>query len=255
MKDWFEEYLCRYDSDDTTVQKNINLKAEHTRRVCLAIQDIGGSLELSKNDLCLAELCGLLHDIGRFEQYRRYGTFADYRSENHAMLGVKEIQNSRVLARLDPATANIVIRAVECHNHVSLPEGESARCLFFIKLLKDADKVDIWRVVTEYYRDAESNRNRTIELDLPDVDGVSAPVYEALMNGRLAQMTDLKTLQDFKLLQIGWIYDINFPRTFQIVRENKYLEAIREALPWNSICITKAYDRARAHLERHTATG
>jgi hypothetical protein len=69
--------------------------------------------------------------------------------------------------------------------------------------------------------------------------------------GRFEQLTDLRTLQDFKLLQIGWIYDVNFPKTFQIVWEKKYLETIREALPKESFCISKAFERARAYLERN----
>jgi hypothetical protein len=253
LKAWFEEYLHQFDSNDTTFRENKDLKAEHTRRVCAVIREIGGSLHLSPKDLCLAEVSGLLHDIGRFEQYRRYRTFADYRSENHAALGVRIIQDSCVLDGLEPAAANILIRAVGCHNNASLPEGESERCLFFLKLLRDADKVDIWHIVTEYYRDTGNHRNRTIELDLPDIDRVSPPVYEALMSSSLVQMSDLRTLQDFKLLQIGWIYDVNFPRTFQIVRDQKYLEAIRDALPQNSIHITKCYERAHAHLQRNAA--
>jgi HD superfamily phosphodiesterase len=255
LKAWFAEYLRRFDSDDPTVQENVDLKAEHTRKVCEAIRKIGQSLELSEEDLCLAEASGLLHDIGRFEQYRRYRTFVDHRSENHALLGVKVIQSSRVLDGLDPAAMDIIIRAVAYHNRAALPEGEPERSLFFLKLLRDADKVDIWRVVTEYYRSKGNTRNRTIELDLPDTNRVSTPVYEALMNGRLVQTADLKTLQDFKLLQIGWIYDVNFPRTFQIVAEKKYLEAIRDALPKKSSRLTEIYERARTHLEQKASGG
>jgi hypothetical protein len=248
---WFQEYIHQFSSDDPIVQKSMDLKAEHTRRVCEAIGDIGRSLGLSKEDLCLAEASGLLHDIGRFEQFRQYRTFADYRSENHAVLGAKVIQANRVLDGLEPAAADLIVRVVEYHNLAALPVGEEERCLFFLKLLRDADKVDIWRVVTEYYQSAGNNRNQTIELDLPDIDRISDPVHEALMSGRLARMGDLKTLHDFKLLQIGWIYDVNFPRTFQIVQEKRYLEKIREALPRECPRITEVYERARAHLERN----
>ncbi|MBN1566567.1 MAG: HD domain-containing protein [Acidobacteria bacterium] len=251
VENWFKQYVRRFDSEDPAVQENIDLKAEHTRKVCEAIRDIGKSLDLCEEDLCLAEICALLHDIGRFEQYSRYKTFADSRSENHALLGVRIIQDSGILDVLDVSAAGLIVRAVECHNRARLPEEEPERTLFFIKLLRDADKVDIWRVVTEYYRSSGNNRNRTIELDLPDDDFVSDPVYESLMNGQIVQMTDIRTLQDFKLLQIGWIYDLNFQRTFQIVRERKYIEAIRDALPRNSCRIKESYERARAHLERN----
>ena len=65
------------------------------------------------------------------------------------------------------------------------------------------------------------------------------------------QMADLKTLNDFKLLQVGWVYDLNFPRTFQMVREHRCLETIREVLPRKSVRVSEIYDRARAHLERN----
>lgn len=248
LKVWFSEYVRRFDSEDPLVQENMDLKADHTRRVCEAILEIGRSLDLSDEDLCLAEASAWLHDIGRFEQYSRYKTFADHKSENHAELGVKVIKTNRVLDRLDPGSAAIILRAVKYHNRAALPVGEVERCLFFLKLLRDADKIDIWRVVTEYYRQAEHHRNPTIELDLPDVDRVSARVYDTLMNKKLVHMADLNTLHDFKLLQIGWIYDVNFPRTFQMVREKRYLETIRNTLPQESTRIREVYDRALAYL-------
>ncbi len=106
LKAWFEDYIRQFYSDDPIVQENMDLKAEHTRRVCEAIMDIGGSLDVSREDLCIAEASGLLHDIGRFAQYRRYRTFVDYRSEDHAALGVKVIQANRILHGLEPAISD-----------------------------------------------------------------------------------------------------------------------------------------------------
>ena len=252
LKTWFKDYIRRFSSDDPVVQASMDLKTDHTRRVCEAIVNIGGSLDLSREDLCLAEVAALLHDIGRFEQYRRYRTFSDYKSEDHAALGVKVIKANRVLHNLEPAMAEIIVRVVGYHNRAVLPAGEEERCLFFLKLLRDADKVDIWRVVTDYYQNAGHHRNHTLELDLPDEPRISDPVYKALMNGKLVQMADIKTLNDFKLLQIGWIYDINFPRAFQIVRENRYLEMIRDALPETSVRVAEIYERALTYLENNS---
>lgn len=252
---WFEDYVSRFTFDDCLIQESMDLKAEHTRRACEAIVNIGESLDLSREDLCIAEACALLHDIGRFEQYSRYGTFSDYKSEDHAALGAKIIEENRAVQGFEPGVADIIIRVVRYHNRALLPVDEEARCLFFLKLLRDADKVDIWRVVTEYYHRAGNSRNQTIELDLPDVERVSDPVYTSLMKGEVVQMADLKTLSDFKLLQIGWVYDINFPRTFQIVRERGYLEKTRDALPRTCVRATQVYERARAHLDRNAFPG
>ncbi|MFO7987279.1 MAG: HD domain-containing protein [Desulfatiglandaceae bacterium] len=251
LKTWFEAYTHRFDSQDPAVQQGMDLKRAHTRRVCEVIVDIGHSLALSKNDLCTAEAAALLHDIGRFEQYRRYRTFSDYRSEDHAALGVEVIEAERILDGFDPETASVILRVVRHHNRAGLPDDEDEVCLFFLKMVRDADKVDIWRVVTDYYRTAGDQRNPSIELDLPDSPGISDPVYEALMQGRLVQMADLKTLNDFKLLQMGWVYDLNFPRTFQVVREKGYLKMLRDALPPNSSRARDIYEKARAHLIRN----
>jgi HD superfamily phosphodiesterase len=251
LKSWFEDYTREFSSEDPNFQENIDLKTEHTRRVCEAILDIGGSLDLPDEDQCMAEVTALMHDIGRFEQYKKYGTFSDYRSEDHAALGVKVIKHNRVLEGLEPDKAGIILRVIAYHNYFSLPAGEEENCLFFLKLLRDADKVDIWRVVTDYYQNSGNKRNQTLDLDLPDTDRISDPVYKALINRELARMADLKTLNDFKLLQIGWIYDVNFQRTFQIIRERGYLEKIRDALPKKSTRVSEIYERAEAYLERN----
>ena len=143
----------------------------------------------------------------------------------------------------------IILKAVQYHNKAALPANENETGLFFMKLLRDADKVDIWHVVTDYYRHAHEGRNETLELNLPDAPQVSDAVCRSLLKGDIVQMKDLKTLNDFKLLQMGWIYDVNFKRTFEIVKERRYLEQIRKALPERSNSIDAVYRRALAYLD------
>jgi len=253
LKAWFNDYVRRFESSDPDVQKNMDLKEEHTRRVCENILDIGRSLNLPSGDLFLAEAAALLHDIGRFEQYRKYHTFVDGKSENHAALGVRIIKENEILKDFERASADTILRAVACHNRIAVPAVETPAFLLILKMLRDADKVDIWRVVTEYYYNSAGNRNQAVELDLPDTGEISDSIYEALVNGESARMADLRVLNDFKLLQIGWIFDVNFPRTFEIIQENRYLEAIRDVLPKGSKRVEAVYERARAHLEAETA--
>ena len=251
LKTWFDDYAKGFYSEDPFVTKNIDLKKEHTLKVCEAIIEIGKSMHLSSEDLCLAEASALLHDIGRFEQFKRYRTFLDYKSEDHAALGVKVIRDNNVLQDIEPGMANIILRAVEYHNRADLPEGENHRSLFFMKLLRDAKKIDILRVVTDYYQNGGPNRNPSIELDLPDINRISDSVCTALMRGKTAQMSELRTLNDFKLLQIGWVYDINFPMTFRIIREKGYLPKILDTISLRSDSVMEAYNRAYAHLEKN----
>ena len=231
FEEWFAEYLRAFEEGDEEVRRNTLLKKEHTRRVRAEIVSLGKELGFSEGDLLVADTLALFHDIGRFEQYSRYRTFVDRDSEDHAALGVKILKNHRVLAGLDERTHDLILKAISYHNRVSLPEKEAADCLFFTRLLRDADKIDIWKVVTDYYQRRDPARDRAIELGLPDSPGFSPDVYRALLRREIVRADRLRNLNDFKLLQVGWIYGLNFPPAFERVRRRGYLEIIRRYLP------------------------
>ncbi len=84
-----------------------------------------------------------------------------------------------------------------------------------MRLIRDADKLDIWKVVTNYYAERDRQRNVAIELDLPDTPVCSQNVIDLLNSRRFIRMRDLKTLDDFKLMQIGWAFDLNFAPSFR----------------------------------------
>jgi len=254
LKRWFERYAGAFHHGVPEHDRNIDLKIEHTRRVCTEILEIGRSLHLDNNDLRLAEVIALFHDLGRFEQYDRYGTFLDMNSEDHAALGVKVLNSSGVLEGIQRNTQELIKRVVGYHNRRTLPENETEDCLFFTKLLRDADKLDIFRVVTDYYRNNDGPRNSSIELDLPDVPDVSDEVCADVKAGRIVKTASLRTLNDFKLLQMAWIYDVNFPRTFQLIRDRNYLEAIRNTLPQTQM-IADIYAQLWAYVEAHCDSG
>ncbi len=231
IKKWFSLYVKNFKQSDNELTENAILKENHTIRVCSEILRIGSALDLNTDELHLAEITALLHDVGRFEQYARYKTFVDGKSENHALLGVKTIEKYKVLKGLNEPTKDLILRIVKYHNRATLPEKENKTCLFFSKLLRDADKLDIWRVVTDYYVQKNSRRNNALELDLPDTRGFSDQIYKELMNQQIVDIRHIKNLNDFKLLQVGWIFDINFPATLNAVQSRHYLEMIQAVLP------------------------
>jgi hypothetical protein len=250
LKTWFAEYTKTFKQETFEDQQNIHLKEVHTKRVCEEILDIGNCLGLNGDDLCVAEIMALFHDIGRFEQYAHYKTFIDLKSEDHAMLGVKVLRKTGVLDMLEESTADLIIRGIVYHNRAFLPKDESERCLFFAKLLRDADKLDILRVVTQYYQRKKENHNGVIELGLPNIPEISPQVCEDIMAKRIVNIGHLKTLNDFKLLQMGWIFDVNFYRTFELIQERRYLEMLRDALP-HTKKVSALYLTVKSYLKEH----
>ena len=231
LRKWFHEYVETFCTDQSDIWENILLKKKHTKRVCGEILRIGRNLGLSGASLRLAEITALFHDVGRFEQYVRYRTFVDHKSENHAALSVRILEDSGVLNRLDNSIKDLIYRIISYHNRPSLPDLETDMCLFYTKLLRDADKLDIWRVMTRYYRNSDGSSNSAIELELPDTPVISDKVYEALVNKRIIDVHHIQTFNDFKVLQIGWIFDVNFKPTIDAVISRNYINDICKVLP------------------------
>ena len=143
----FAAYTAHYNAADPKVK----LKIDHTYRVAALCARIARSLSLPPEDVDLAWLCGLLHDVGRFEQLRRYNTFIDSQSVSHAALSVQVLfDEGRIRDYVDdPAEDALLCTAVEWHSAFRLPEKLDARTRTFSQLLRDADKIDILRVNVE----------------------------------------------------------------------------------------------------------
>jgi hypothetical protein len=231
VKKWFTDYVHTFKFVGQGIKQNIDLKEGHTRRVCKEILNIGAILGLNDDELRLAEIIALLHDVGRFEQISRYQTFMDSKSVDHAELGIKILKHFKVLDLFDDSIKEVVFCSIKYHSKPSLPVVENENCMFFTRLLRDADKLDIWNVVTRYYNNKDSGKNGAIVLDLPDTQGISEKICRDLMNKNIVNIQDVKNLNDFKLLQSGWIFDINFAVTVNIIRNRRYLELIKQTLP------------------------
>jgi len=250
FKKWFADYVATFTSEDPEVQTNIDLKREHTLRVCRASREIGLDLNLSPNDLRLAEIAALFHDIGRFEQFTRHRTFSDKRSFNHAAFGVGLLIKSDVLSRLGIFEQELIIKSISSHNMLELPDEDDETIRLHQRLLRDADKLDIWWVVSDYYRERAAGKiNPGLELNQPDTPGISPAVFERIMNGETVLFADLQNLNDFKLLQIGWVFDVNFAPTLRRLKERGYLDMIRSHLP-DDENVNELFDCVNNYIEQ-----
>ena len=123
-----------------------DLKVIHTYKVVENSKTIATMMNLSEEDIALAELIGLLHDIGRFEQVKRYGTFNDPKSVDHAKLGSSILFSEGKIKEfiVDNSEYDLIKSVIENHNEYRLPENISNRCKTFSNILRDADKIDIF---------------------------------------------------------------------------------------------------------------
>ncbi|WP_298268236.1 HD domain-containing protein [Geobacter sp.] len=231
LRQWFFDYCRTFYTENEEESRNIRLKEEHTARVCAAMEILADSVALSPADRRLAAVIALFHDVGRFEQYRRYRTFKDSTSVNHAALGARVLAEEGVLAGLPEEERRLITSSVGLHNVFRVPAGLGERHRLFLRLIRDADKLDIWRVFIEFYGQPAGERASAVSLGFPDIPECTPAVVATLLRGEMVDLATLRTLNDFKLLQLSWVFDLNFPRSRQMVRELGYVERLADTIP------------------------
>ncbi len=218
IKETFKNYAEQYDLEDVKIM----LKYEHTYFVAENCERIAASLGFSQEDTDLAWTLGMFHDIGRFEQLRRFHTFKDSESVNHAALSADLLfQEGLVKSFLSDSgeESQLMERAVRFHNVYRLPEYLSEREKLFADILRDADKADILRVNCE--------TPRTEIYDLPEEaftdSEMSDEIYQAMITNGEVNRQYSKTGIDFIMGHIGFVYGLVFEESRKIVKEQGYL--------------------------------
>ncbi len=229
---WFDSYVEPFLDTDHEGIKNIRLKIEHTRKVCEAMALLAVGEGLSESEARIAAAVALLHDVGRFPQYRQWRTFLDSDSDNHARLAIDVIREENILAGIDPAEQILIEEAVRCHNMLAPPATVKSPTRQYINLIRDADKLDIWRVFVELLAQPPEDRPTAAVLGLEDLPGtVSDACIAALNTGGIVHLDTIKCFNDFKLLQISWIYDLTSDTSRRILSERGYIPALAATLP------------------------
>ena len=251
IRDWFLAYVDRFRSEGDLAPMQ-QLKLDHSLRVAEAAEALAGQEGWSAAAVRLARATGLLHDVGRFPQFARYGTFADRHSVDHARLGCEVLQAEDALAPLDPAAARALADAVRYHNCLTIPTDLPRESLPLVRLTRDADKLDIYRVVLDSITSGAARRHPEILVGV-DLDGPAGPAVVAdVAAGRMASHHDVHSMADYLLLMAGWVYDINYPATMHELRRRGILETTAELLPDQTevraalACVTAERDRRTA---------
>lgn len=224
----FDTYVAAYDA----ANPRIALKVEHTLRVMELCERIARETGFTPAGVDLAWLCGMLHDIGRFEQLRRWDTFSDAASTSHAALGVEVLFGSENHGSGTGATGIIyrfidsndeleeVIRAaVGFHSDYRLPEDLDVRTRALCDVVRDADKLDILRVAST--DTVETVLNATEDELL--VSAVSPAIEDAFFEHRTACYSERITPVDYLVNLACFAYELVYPASLEIADEQEYL--------------------------------
>ena len=219
----FKKYIAPFEKDEEAA---FDLKETHTYGVMRISKMIAESLELSDEDIKLAELIGLLHDIGRFEEMRVVNSF-DSGMFDHAAYGVKILFEDGLITRFtdDEELYPIIKAAVGNHSKLAIEDGLNERELLHAKIIRDSDKIDNFEVKInrkpEHLFKNTVNSRAEFENSL-----ISKEVYDAIMNNKCVKSSDRKYALDYYIGVIGFILDINFKCSYKYIQEKDYISRL-----------------------------
>ena len=148
LRQSFENYVSSFDGED----ERIALKIVHTDRVAENSDCIADALGLDEERKDIAWAIAMLHDIGRFEQASKRRSFIDSADSDHALEGVRYLFGRGRISDFLPEGActgeelRSIELAVKYHNRYRLPEDLGREETLFCNIIRDADKLDIFRI-------------------------------------------------------------------------------------------------------------
>lgn len=215
---YFDEYVLGYDINDV----DINYKYHHSYRVMENMFNMANSMNLSSDDVYLARVIGLLHDIGRFEQDKLYNSFVDDKID-HGEYGVLFLKKRNFLDKFNISKDDyeVVYKAIFNHNKLQIENGLSDRELLFSKMIRDADKIDILYAVS----------NPLIKKELREDDSIiSKHVEKEFFNNKTVVKNGLVTVNDGLVLMFSFVFDINFKYSYSYLNEMNYYNKLYDRI-------------------------
>ena len=207
----------------------MELKRVHTAHVVRNAQAIAAGEGFGREVAEVCEMAALLHDTGRYEQLRRFGTFRDSESVDHAVFSHNIVREKGWLDGF--AHADAVLKAVLYHNRRDVPDGLNPVAFAAAQCTRDADKLDIFRVLEHRIATSDWRNDRTAFWNLPVLAKPNPQVLANIRAGKPVDYQNIKSLADFILIQVGWIRSgLHFGTTRRLADERGHLAFRRRFL-------------------------
>lgn len=229
----FEEFVYNnFDFNEGAIRR----KYDHSKRVSTISKKIAENLSWPLEDVKLATQIGLLHDIGRFDEWTTYKCFNKYmdhgsygayllnKEENALRFNIKESEKQKLLD------------AIYYHNKLKLPA--SLKDNKFCKLIRDADKLDIIYQLSQREIVMENNTNV-----------ISKEVFKEFNKGTTITNKYVKTYADKVLSILALVYDINYAYTFKLLKDFNYINKIYDSLE-NKEFYKDYFDKINKYIEK-----
>lgn len=210
----FKKYVKKFNMKD----KRIYYKFYHSFDVMKTSVYLARKLKLNKDDIKLVKELGLLHDIGRFEQIKVYNSFDDKKIKNHGLIGVEVLFNKNYIKEfnIDENHYDIIKTAIINHAQDDINKGLKEREILFCKLIRDADKIAIFKIINKFMDDSDGDVTPELKTEF----------YQHLkVNFNL-----VKTNADDVVKTLSYVFDVNFDCSFIYLKQKRILQKLEKKI-------------------------
>ncbi len=248
-KNEFKSFLKKY--NNKKAELGFELKVVHTYHVVDNAKKIAIKLNLPEEEVYLAELIALLHDIGRFEEITFLKQF-DSVGFDHALYGIKMLFEDNLIRNFieDDIYDEIIKTAIDNHSRLSIKDGLSERCLLHTKIIRDADKLDNFRVKKEEKIEAIFPGKVKNKTDMEN-SILSNKVYYTIKNKKCVDIDDRVTALDCWVCVLAFVFDLNFKESFEIVKDNNYINILIDRFNYNDLATKKRMEDVRSIINNY----
>lgn len=233
IEEEFKKYVSKFDLNDDSISR----KYYHSLRVMNKARKIAESIELSEEYINIATVVGLLHDYGRFEQWKRYHTFADGKSIDHGDLGVEILFDEKEIEKYDIKKENyrIIYNAIKYHNKLEISEDLTKEEKIICKIIRDADKLDIYELLLD---------GKIVFID--DNNPINSEVEKQFFENNSINKKIVKNESNRILLRLAMMYDINFKWSIEYIKNNNIIDRMLEMIEDK-----KKYEKYFAYMKKY----
>lgn len=225
----FEKYFQSLIAESTDNQHKVEDIRAHLLRVANNAVMLAKIVMPTDEDKRMAEVIALFHDIGKAFMISK-NTEVSVIQLDHAVVSGKIIQQMKFYQALPEDLQLVILKSIEEHNKLKLPKLDNEQQTLFARLLRDADKLDIFESSYRFFKE-KYGIQPIMTYELVNGTEVSEKIIKSIMSGKTATIEDMKTMNDYKLLLLSMAFDLNFKYTFRIMSEKQYIQKIYETLP------------------------
>jgi putative nucleotidyltransferase with HDIG domain len=211
-------------------QKRVEDVRAHSLRVLSNSLVLAKTVLQNDEDKRIAEVMALFHDLGRAALIAQGTESPTNIQRDHAMISAKLIQKMDFYPKLSVEIQLVMQKSIENHNKLKLPKLDNEQQTLFARLLRDADKLDIFDSSYRFFKERQGIQP-IMTFDLVNSAEISEKIIKSIMAGKTAAVEDMKTMNDYKLLLISMAFDLNFKYSFRLLSEKQYIQKIYETLP------------------------